>query len=175
MNRLSEARGKRKHYTASVDTCLLSNYYWSRLSYSLLLGCHCRKVRKGKVEGLKHAIPIIYFILCRCCLSTAPLPSPSLHLCFQAVFVHAYLWRKSRRRSALACNIRPNFFLTFWHYMRSRDISEGAKVDVGQGTCVIDLCIMFFRQLNNCWRWSYRWKHKDTIFWGDSNKGCGMS
>ena len=175
MNRLSEARGKRKHYTASVDWTLSIVKLLLIPFELLLLGCHCRKVRKGKVEGLKHAIPIIYFILCRCCLSTAPLPSPSLHLCFQAVFVHAYLWRKSRRRSALACNIRPNFFLTFWHYMRSRDISEGAKVDVGQGTCVIDLCIMFFRQLNNCWRWSYRWKHKDTIFWGDSNKGCGMS
>ena len=34
--------------------------------------------------------------------------------------------------------------------MKSRDAFECGKVDGQQGICVIDFCIMFFRQLNNC-------------------------
>ena len=46
--------------------------------------------------------------------------------------------------------------------MKSRDAFEGGKVDGQQGIYVIDFCIMFFRQLNNCWTWSCRCTYRQT-------------
>ena len=51
--------------------------------------------------------------------------------------------------------------------MRSRDTSEGVKVDVGQGTCVIDFCDFLLTTAERGVTDGNT--HKHTIFWGDSN------